>query len=29
VRWAEWATIVLGWLLTTVFVAGFTRIVRT
>jgi hypothetical protein len=29
VRWAEWTTIVLGWLLTTVFVAGFTRIVRT
>jgi hypothetical protein len=29
VRWAEWTTIMLGWLLTTVFVAGFTRVVRS
>lgn len=28
-RWAEWTVILLGWALTTIFVAGFTRIVRT
>jgi hypothetical protein len=28
-RWAEWATIVLGWALTTLFAAGFTSLVRT
>jgi sRNA-binding regulator protein Hfq len=28
-RWPEWAVILLGWALTTIFVAGFTRIVRT
>jgi hypothetical protein len=28
VRWVEWAVILLGWALTTIFVAGFTRIVR-
>jgi hypothetical protein len=28
-RWAEWLVILLGWALTTIFVAGFTRIVRT
>ena len=27
-RWAEWIVILLGWTLTTLFVAGFTRIVR-
>lgn len=28
-RWAEWIVILLGWALSTIFVAGFTRIVRT
>jgi hypothetical protein len=28
-RWTEWIVILLGWSLTTIFVAGFTRIVRT
>ncbi|MGH3022312.1 MAG: hypothetical protein ACRDNI_01530 [Gaiellaceae bacterium] len=28
-RWAEWLVILLGWALTTIFVAGFTRVVRT
>jgi hypothetical protein len=28
-QWAEWIVILLGWALTTIFVAGFTRIVRT
>ena len=27
-RWLEWTVILLGWALTTIFVAGFTRIVR-
>jgi hypothetical protein len=27
-RWVEWAVILLGWALTTLFVAGFTRVVR-
>jgi hypothetical protein len=27
-RWVAWAVILLGWALTTIFVAGFTRIVR-
>lgn len=29
VRWCEWAVIALGWTLSTMFVAGFTRIVRS
>jgi hypothetical protein len=29
VRWVEWSVILLGWALTTIFVAGFTRIVRS
>jgi hypothetical protein len=29
VRWVEWLVILLGWGLTTIFVAGFTRVVRT
>lgn len=29
VRWVEWSVILLGWSLTTLFVAGFTRIVRS
>ena len=28
-RWVEWSVILLGWSLTTIFVAGFTRIVRS
>jgi hypothetical protein len=28
-RWLEWGAILLGWALSTVFVAGFTRIVRS
>jgi hypothetical protein len=28
-RWAEWVVILLGWALSTIFVAGFTRIVRS
>jgi hypothetical protein len=28
-RWVAWAVILLGWALTTIFVAGFTRIVRS
>lgn len=28
VRWLDWLVILLGWALTTIFVAGFTRIVR-
>src|SRR5215211_514894 len=27
-QWAEWIVILLGWALTTIFVAGFTRVVR-
>jgi hypothetical protein len=27
--WAEWGVILLGWALSTILVAGFTRIVRT
>jgi hypothetical protein len=27
--WVDWSVILLGWALTTIFVAGFTRIVRT
>jgi hypothetical protein len=27
-RWVEWSVILLGWSLSTIFVAGFTRIVR-
>jgi hypothetical protein len=27
--WMEWLVIFLGWILTTLFVAGFTKIVRT
>jgi hypothetical protein len=29
VRWVDWSVILLGWALTTIFVAGFTRIVRS
>ena len=29
VRWVEWSVILFGWALTTIFVAGFTRIVRS
>jgi hypothetical protein len=28
-QWIEWLVILLGWALTTIFVAGFTRVVRT
>jgi hypothetical protein len=28
-RWVDWSVILLGWALTTIFVAGFTRIVRS
>jgi hypothetical protein len=28
-RWLDWTVILLGWALTTIFVAGFTRIVRS
>jgi hypothetical protein len=28
-RWFDWSVILLGWTLSTIFVAGFTRIVRT
>jgi hypothetical protein len=28
-RWVEWSIILLGWSLSTIFVAGFTRIVRS
>jgi hypothetical protein len=28
-QWAAWAVILLGWTLSTIFVAGFTRVVRT
>ena len=28
-RWVDWSVILLGWSLSTIFVAGFTRIVRT
>jgi len=27
-QWAEWIVILLGWALTTIFIAGFTRVVR-
>ena len=29
VRWVDWSVILLGWALTTLFVAGFTRIARS
>lgn len=29
VAWTEWGVIIAGWVLSTLFVAGFTRIVRT
>jgi hypothetical protein len=29
IRWVEWSVIVLGWSLSTLFVAGFTRIARS
>jgi hypothetical protein len=29
IRWVEWAVILLGWALSTIFIAGFTRIVRS
>ena len=29
VRWVDWSVILFGWALTTIFVAGFTRIVRS
>ena len=29
VRWVAWSVILLGWSLSTIFVAGFTRIVRS
>ena len=29
VRWVTWSVILLGWSLTTIFVTGFTRIVRS
>jgi hypothetical protein len=29
VSWIEWTVILLGWILSTIVVAGFTRIVRT
>jgi hypothetical protein len=28
-QWTEWLAILLGWALTTIFVAGFTRVVRS
>jgi hypothetical protein len=28
-RWIDWSVILLGWSLSTIFVAGFTRIVRS
>ena len=28
IRWVQWLVIACGWGLTTVFVAGFTRVVR-
>jgi hypothetical protein len=28
-RWAAWAVIAVGWALTTIFVGGFTRLVRS
>ena len=28
-QWVQWLVILLGWALTTIFVAGFTRVVRT
>jgi hypothetical protein len=28
-RWFDWTVILLGWALSTIFIAGFTRIVRT
>jgi hypothetical protein len=29
IRWVDWSVILLGWALSTIFVAGFTRIVRS
>ena len=29
IRWVDWSVILAGWALTTLFVAGFTRIVRS
>ena len=29
VEWMEWVVILVGWALTTIFVAGFTRVVRS
>ena len=29
VAWVEWSVILVGWALTTIFVAGFTRLVRS
>jgi hypothetical protein len=29
IRWIDWSVILLGWALSTIFVAGFTRIVRS
>ena len=29
VEWVEWGVILVGWALTTIFVAGFTRVVRS
>jgi len=29
IRWVVWSVILLGWSLSTIFVAGFTRIVRS
>ena len=29
VAWAEWGVVLIGWALTTIFVAGFTRVVRS
>jgi hypothetical protein len=29
VRWVDWSVILLGWALSTIFVAGFTRVVRS
>jgi hypothetical protein len=29
VRWVDWRVILSGWALTTIFLAGFTGIVRT
>jgi hypothetical protein len=28
-RWVDWTVVILGWSLSTLFVAGFTRIVRS